>query len=793
MQGMANLSINGSSQSAPVNVPLIGQPPQIQDLMAPPPTITLPPNSAVTVAETVQCHPRIKRCTLNHIPNTDGLLRKSKLPLAIVLNFYPTDEPGDMDIPLVVDNNVTRCNRCKAYINPFVTFLSSGQWRCNMCGVDNEVPPSFDYDYDKQQQVDRWTRPELNYGCVEYLAPTDYMVRPPQPPVFLFIIDVSASAVKSGAVITSVEGIMAAIDKIPNETERTKIGFITVDQAVHFYTLVDNEPTMLTVSDFDDMYLPRPATDLLVNLKEARVIVDDLLERMKTMHDGNTSISNALGPALQAAYKLVSPTGGKIVCMQSTLPSRGEGTLTVREDPNLYGTNKESALLQPGNAFYKTLAKDCTKSHVCVDMFLFGQQYTDVATMNVVPHYTGGKTHYYPMFNASNVVHAQKAKYEIATLLGEKIGMEAVMRTRTSPGLICRDFHGHFTVRQPDIMALPNVPRDQSYVVEIGIEEEIKSPVVCIQTAILFTTCDGDRRLRVITLALPVSNSLSQIFTSADQIAIAHVIAQQAMNKAVTTKISSGTDHIADTVINICKAYGKEVMASTASGAAHLSICDNLKLLPLLALGLIKSDAFRQNSNISSDRRAISMIRLRCLPTDRFIPYIYPRFYSLHNMPQEMGGTDENGQFIMPPALNLSSEKLERYGAYLLENGQDMFLWLGKDVVPQLCMDLLGAPNIEAVKTGLVTDLPALSNPLSARVIKLIAHILSSRRGSEYLALHVVKEEGDQGLRGLFLSHLIEDRLLTAPNVAGMHQETANAGMSYYQWLGFIRAKCQKA
>jgi protein transport protein SEC24 len=226
----------------------------------------------------------------------------------------------------------------------------------------------------------------------------------------------------------------------------------------------------------------------------------------------------------------------------------------VREDPKLYGTNKESALLQPGNAFYKTLAKDCTKSHVCVDMFLFGQQYTDVATMSkslkkshvshmnsmskclpirlsspldVVPHYTGGKTHYYPMFNASNVVHAQKAKYEIATLLGEKIGMEAVMRTRTSPGLICRDFHGHFTVRQPDIMALPNVPRDQSYVVEIGIEEEIKSPVVCIQTAILFTTCDGDRRLRVITLALPVSNSLSQIFTSADQTAIAHVIAQQ--------------------------------------------------------------------------------------------------------------------------------------------------------------------------------------------------------------------------------------------------------------------------
>jgi protein transport protein SEC24 len=147
----------------------------------------------------------------------------------------------------------------------------------------------------------------------------------------------------------------------------------------------------------------------------------------------------------------------------------------------------------------------------------------------------------------------------------------------------------------------------------------------------------------------------------------------------------------------------------------------------------------------------------------------------------------------MPPALNLTSEKLERYGAYLLENGQDMILWLGKDCVPQLCMDLLGAPNIDAVKTGMVSDLPALSNPFSARVVKLIAHIRESRRGADYISLYVVKEEGDQGLRAMFLSQLIEDRLLAAPNVAGMHQESANAGMSYYQWLGFVRAKCQKS
>lgn len=173
------------------------------------------------------------------------------------------------------------------------------------------MPQYFDFDYNKQQQVDRWSRPELNYGCVEYLAPTEYMVRAPQPPVFLFVIDVSASAVQSGAVLASIEGIIASIDNLPNETERTKIGFITVDQAVHFYTLINDEPTMLTVSDFEDMYLPRPAGDLLVNLLEARVVVDDLLERMKTMYANGASPTCALGPALQAAFKLVVSEGEK--------------------------------------------------------------------------------------------------------------------------------------------------------------------------------------------------------------------------------------------------------------------------------------------------------------------------------------------------------------------------------------------------------------------------------------------------------------------------------------------------
>lgn len=41
-------------------------------------------------------------------------------------------------------------------------------------------------------------RPELCKGSVEFVASTEYMVRPPMPPVYFFLIDVSLSAIRNG-------------------------------------------------------------------------------------------------------------------------------------------------------------------------------------------------------------------------------------------------------------------------------------------------------------------------------------------------------------------------------------------------------------------------------------------------------------------------------------------------------------------------------------------------------------------------------------------------------------------
>lgn len=99
------------------------------------------------------------------------------------------------------------------------------------------VPSSFDYDSQTQQPVDRWQRKELNHAVVEYIAPAEYMVRPPQPLVYLFVIDVSYPAIQCGMVATAATTILESLDRIPNDEGRTKIGIITVDSSIHFYNL----------------------------------------------------------------------------------------------------------------------------------------------------------------------------------------------------------------------------------------------------------------------------------------------------------------------------------------------------------------------------------------------------------------------------------------------------------------------------------------------------------------------------------------------------------------------------
>jgi protein transport protein SEC24 len=58
-------------------------------------------------------------------------------------------------------------------------------------------------------------------------------------------------------------------------------------------------------------------------------------------------------------------------------------------------------------------------------------------------------------------------------------------------GLRLSAFHGNFFTRSTDLLSLPTVPMDQSYAIELQLEDPLTTPYVVLQTGILHTTAFG--------------------------------------------------------------------------------------------------------------------------------------------------------------------------------------------------------------------------------------------------------------------------------------------------------------
>lgn len=536
------------------------------------------------------------RSTLNAVPTNHSLLKKSKLPFSLVIQPYAALHDAEDPIPVIPDQVISRCRRCRSYINPFVTFMDNGhRWRCNMCSLTNDVPQAFDWDSAAQKPADRALRPELNHSVVEFVAPQEYMVRPPQPLVYLFLIDVSYTSVANGLLATTARCIKESLDRIPNADRRTRLGFMAVDTSLHYFSIPrdgseSSDPRMLVVSDLDEPFLPIPG-DLLVPLSECRENIELFLDKLQDMFQDTQSNGCAMGSALRAGYKLISPVGGKMTVLSTSLPNVGQGVLTMREDKKVLGTNKESGLLQTANSFYKSFAVECSKAQVSVDMFLFSSQYQDVASLSNLPRYTGGQTYFYPGWNAARSEDAIKFAREFSEYLSSEIGLEAVLRVRATTGLRMNTFYGNFFNRSSDLCAFPAFPRDQAYVVEVAIDETVTKPVVCMQAAVLHTTCNGERRIRVSTVALPTTQNLADLYASADQQAISAYFSHKAVERALSNGLEPAREALQAKVTELLSTYRKELAGGSASGSG-LQFPANLRALPVLFLAMIKNVSF---------------------------------------------------------------------------------------------------------------------------------------------------------------------------------------------------------
>ncbi|QLG72520.1 hypothetical protein HG535_0D02280 [Zygotorulaspora mrakii] len=750
MQSQVNMPVQSDGMHArggkamnqlyPVDL-LTELPPPINDLTLPPPPLMVPPERMIVPSESSNASPDYIRCTLNAVPKTNSLFKKSKLPLALVIRPYQHLQDDINPPPLNEDGLVVRCRRCRSYMNPFVTFIDGGRkWRCNFCRLSNDVPMQFDKTTSGVPS-NRYERNEIKHAVMEYLAPKEYTMRQPPPSTYAFILDVSQNAIKTGLLATTTRTLLETLDNLPNHDDRTRISILCVDNSIHYFAIpLDEESdqvTMMDVCDLDEPFFPRP-NSMVVPLNACRNNLEKLLNQIPEIFQFNIMSKFALGPALKSAFNLISGIGGKIIVVSSTLPNIGIGKLQKRNENGVVNSSKESAqLLNCQDSFYKTFTIDCSKSQITVDVFLASEDYMDVASLSNLGRYTGGQTHFYPGFSATKLTDVTKFTNEFSKHLCMDISLETVMRARGTTGLRMNAFFGHFFNRSSDLCAFSTMPRDQSYVFEVTMDDSIVGDYCCFQIAVLLSLNTGQRRIRVITVSLPTSESLPEVYASADQLAMTAYYTQKAVEKA-GSNLEDARDYLNKTVQDILSVYKKEIVVSNTAGGAPLRLCANLRMFPLLMHSLTKHMAFRPGI-VPSDHRAASLNNLESIPLKYLIKNIYAKVYSLHDMPDDVGLFDDNGEIILPKPINASASLFERYGLYLIDNSNELFLWIGGDAVNELVLDVFGIGDIFEVPIG-KQELPFVENSeFNERLRNIIAKVREHNDVITYQSLYIVR------------------------------------------------------
>eukprot|EP00457_Paulinella_chromatophora_P001524 gb/GEZN01001526.1/.p1 GENE.gb/GEZN01001526.1/~~gb/GEZN01001526.1/.p1 ORF type:complete len:982 (-),score=157.58 gb/GEZN01001526.1/:52-2694(-) len=724
-----------------------------------------PPSTAEWPPSFVRpCHPEAFAGTADVFPNSSNLRNRSNLPFGCLMK--PLANPAGAP-PLSVINfgsvGVVRCKQCRAYINPYVNFTAGGsRWICNLCNTSNDIPHNYHSPLDQHgRRQDVLSRPELCEASVEIIAPVEYMVRQPMPPVYFFLIDVSLSAQKSGMVKVACDTILRCLDKwleIPGG-KRLMVGFITLDSCYHFYSLAPGKnPKVFAMPEIDTVYLPQPA-DLLVTLSHCREEVAAFLEMLPDMYKNTTDVESCFGSAIDAAMRVMVRLGGRLSCFLSTLPSIGPGRLADRSNPKLLGTAEEGKLLQSAAAdVYRKTAIQMTRYQIGVDLYMFAEAYTDVATLSDLALLSGGQVNYYPQFMAQ--VHGKKFSKELHRALTRQQGWEAVVRVRSGVGTQIVGYYGSLHLRGSDLMSLPIVDEDKTLALDIANDDStISSTHLSVQAALLYTTTSGERRIRVHTLCIPVVQQLTQLFQSCNANNVVTLLGKRAIQQSISHCPNKSRGAFEERLQAVLRSWRQ------SSGGQDAKSAQVMATLPLLALALSKSPYFRGGRDVNPDIRAAWMARLTCMSSTELESSIRPRLLPLEDMQGPVGLIDEASQTcVLPNELtNLSIKAFSPRNAVLLDDGHSFFLRLGPDVPAPFMQSCFGLNSTREVNIqNIYLRAPEATDSTSP--CRRVANVLAELRKVSpwFQQLHVIKA-GDPEDRS-FLPYLVEDENLYGPS-----------------------------
>ncbi|KAL5641313.1 hypothetical protein ACGC1H_001709 [Rhizoctonia solani] len=515
---------------------------------------TIPISSSEYVAvDQGNSAPRFIRLSTYAMPFSHDLASGCYLPIAAMIQPFAQQPDNESPVPVVdfSESGPPRCGSCRGYINPWCTWTSAGQkWICNLCQETTEVPLEYFATLEASgQRVDHASRPELNHGTVDFIVPKEYWAQPPPPRLLashndpidsptkatflpnlqqqpppsrkpvplhvLFGIDVSAESLTSGLTRSICAILRQSIFAGNPDSSSKNIGIVAYDaKAVYFFDLSPSlsQPKMLVVSDIESMFVPL-RTGLFVDPYLSRNLIEGLLDMIPTYFVSAVSGGAAMGAVVQAGLSALLHTGGEVLLFQrshpSDLPERS------KSEQELANTDKERILFAPESLKWSEIAEECAEAGVAVNTWLFPTQFTDVATIGTLSLKTGGDLYFHPRFLLERDEHVIGS--EVMRVLTRPMGYNCTMRVRCSTGLSVSTNLGAFHQSSPSDLTVASSHADNAILVTFTHSGRLDDRREAhIQCATLYTSREGERRVRVLNIAVQVSTLAANVFKNAD-------------------------------------------------------------------------------------------------------------------------------------------------------------------------------------------------------------------------------------------------------------------------------------
>ncbi|KAJ2939658.1 hypothetical protein O0L34_g14377 [Tuta absoluta] len=273
----------------------------------------------------------------------------------------------------------------------------------------------------------------------------------------------------------------------------------------------------------------------------------------------------------------------------------------------------------------------------------------------------------------------------------------------------------------------------------------------------------GERRIRVHTMALPVATSLTDVLHSADTQCIIGLLSKMAVDRCSTASMAEAREALMNVAVDALSAHKLAANLPNTSASAALLAPASLRLLPLYLLALLKRKAFRTGTSTRLDDRVADMCDMKTLPLGQLMRRVYPDLYPVHCLheylpavpaPGEESAAEEHDDAPEPPRLHLSAERINANGAYLLDDGDTMILYVCHAATPAYLSETFGVTAFSQLPDE-ARSLPRMDTEGNALLHQFIDKLNDDRP----FASNILVLKDTSPSKTLFTERLVDDRV----------------------------------